>query len=179
MIPCLIIPGNQNVVTCQYNSPVNAGVCGLTMRLHYTEYNGGSTSKYVDIGLGTFYPVSTYGGENQKFDYSNQSILSDIAAAISSPTNPSIYRNADYIEFILTAGGPGLALYNQVNASTPLSQNVPNYSNISGGVGVFSSRYETSLRRTIDPHALDTLAGSSVTCALKFLNSTGSLSPCH
>lgn len=178
-LPINIVPGNQGIVTCQYNSPVNAGVCSLTMRLHYTEYNGGGTAKYVDLGLGTNYPGTIFGGENQKFDYLGASLLSYIASAIPVPTNPTITRSADYIEFLLTAGGPDLALYNQVNASTSLSQNVPNYSNISGGVGVFSSRYQLSLKRLLTTQCLDTLAGSSVTCALKFLNSTNSLSPCH
>ncbi len=174
-----IVPGNKGIVTLQYNSPVNAGVCGLTMRLFYTEYNGAGVSKYVDLGLGTYYPTSTVGGETQKFDYVGTSKLSDIAASVPAPVNPSIRRNIDSIEFILTAGGPDLALYNQVNASTSLSQNVPNYSNISGGVGVFSSRYQKSYGRLLSGPCLDTLAGSSITCSLRFLNSNNSLSPCH
>jgi hypothetical protein len=177
--PVNILPGGQDIVTCQYNSPVNAGVCGLTIRLFYTE-SGSGVSKYVDLGLGTYYPNSTVGGQNQKFDYVSSSFLSYIAATIPAPANSSITRQIDDIKFILTAGGPDLALYNQVNAATPLSQNVPNYSNISGGgVGVFSSRYQQIFRRQLDPHSVDTLAGSSVTCKLQFLNSNNTLVPCH
>ena len=179
-IPLNIVPGNQGIVTCQYNSPVNAGVCSLTMRLFYTENN---ISKYADLGLGTYYPTSTTGGENQKFDYEGTSLLSYIASAIPVPANPSITRTADSIEFLLIAGGSNLALYNQVNSSTPLSQNIPNYSNISGGIGVFSSRYQKSYKRILSDQnnqaCLDTLAGSSITCKLQFLNYNGNLVPCH
>ena len=172
-----IVPGNQGSVVCRYNSPVNSGVCSLTMRLFYTEVGNGTFSKYVDLGLGTYYPSSTLGGQTQQFDYTGSSLLSYIAASI--PINQSVTRRADSIEFLLSAGGPDLALYNQVNASTSLSQNTPNYSNISGGVGVFSSRYQISLKRLINQAAIDTIAGSSVTCGLRFTNSSGGLSPCH
>ena len=102
LIPLNIVPGNQGIVTCQYNSPANAGVCSLTMRLFYTEYNGGGVSKYVDLGLGTYYTSTIFGGELQKFDYLGTSLLSYIAASI--PINPSVTRSADRIEFLLTAG---------------------------------------------------------------------------
>ena len=177
-----IVPGNGGKVTCQYNSPVNAGVCSLTMRLCYTEYGSSTVSKYVDLGLGTYYTTGTYGGELEDFDYLGASLLSDIAAAI--PVNHSVtQRSADSIHFILTAGGYDLALYNQVNSSASLAQNAPNYSNISGGgIGVFSSRYQLSFKRIISSPTLsaclDTLAGSSITCKLHFLNFNGSLSPC-
>jgi hypothetical protein len=182
--PLNIVPGNQGVVTCQYNSPVNAGVCSLTMRLFYTENDGGiNNPKYVDLGLGTYYPSSTVGGLNQTFDYLGTSLLSYIAAAIPVPARPSITRTADSVEFLLIAGGPNLALYNQVNAATPLSQNVPNYTNISGGIGVFSSRYQKSIGRILSSSfnqaCLDTLAGSSITCKLQFLNYNGTLVPCQ
>jgi hypothetical protein len=175
MNPLNIVPGNQSIVTCQYNSPVNAGVCSLTMRFFYTENNGGmGVSKYADLGLGTYYPSTIYGGALQDFDYLGTSLLSNIASVI--PINPSVTRTSDSIEFLLSAGGPDLALYNQVNNSTPLSQNTPNYSNISGGIGVFSSRYQLSLGRLIAPAAIDTISSSSVTCQLRFLDQHGTLS---
>lgn len=172
-----IVPYGLPGVMCQYNSPANAGVCGLTLRLFYTEYNGGGVSKYVDLGLGTYYTTTTFGGEIQKFDYLGASLLSYIAASI--PVNPSVTRKADSVEFLLTAGGPDLALYNQVNASTSLSQNKPNYSNISGGIGVFSSRFEKPLGRQLSAACLDTLSSSSITCKLRFLNFNNTLSPCN
>ncbi|MHB8258708.1 MAG: hypothetical protein ACYDEC_00415 [Bacteroidia bacterium] len=172
-----IVPYGLPGVICQYNSPANAGVCGLTLRLFYTEYNGGGAPKYIDLGLGTYYPSTTFGGETQKFDYLGASMLSYIAASV--PVNPSVTRSADSVEFLLTAGGPDLALYNQVNASTSLSQNAPNYTNISGGIGVFSSRYQLALGRKLTEACLDTLSSSSLTCKLRFLNYNHTLSPCN
>ncbi|MBS1648028.1 MAG: hypothetical protein JST67_11870 [Bacteroidetes bacterium] len=171
------IPMNNGQVTCIYNSPANAGICGLSIRLNYTE-NG--APKTTDIGLGTFYPsVSSLqqGGYQMNFTYSGASLLANIAAVI--PTNNSVVRNLQNIQFLLNAGGYDISLYNQVNASTSISQNKANYSNINGGVGVFSSRHQIGLRRLVTSMAKDTLAGSSQTCMLRFLNSANMLSPCH
>ena len=147
------------------------------MRLFYTENNGGSTSKYVDLGLGTYYPITTFGGEQQQFDYIGTSLLGYLSVSI--PVNPNVERSADSIEFILTAGGRDLALYNQVNTTTSLSQSKPNYSNISGGTGVFSSCYQLSLKRMLNEPCLDTISSNSLTCKLRFLNFSNALSVCH
>ena len=172
-----IVPIPNGMVYCYYNSPVNSGVCSLTMRLFYTETNGGSISKYVDLGLGTNYTIQTLGGEQQNFSYEGLSLLNEIAFAI--PVEPIDHRTADSVQFILNAGGPDLSLYNQVNTSSSLSQNTPNYSNISGGVGIFSSRNQLNITRGISLTAKDTLSANSITCKLKFLDQNGNLSLCH
>jgi hypothetical protein len=173
-----IVPMNGGQVTCFYNSPANAGVCGLTMRLHYTE---NTVAKTTDINLGTIYPsVSTIqqGGDKMDFSYQGGSLLSIIASTI--PVDNSVTRDMTSVDFLLNAGGYDLALYNQVNASTSLSQNKANYSNINGGIGLFSSRHQSSpLSRAVSSMAKDTLSGSSITCKLRFLNHLGALSPCH
>ncbi|HTA63155.1 MAG TPA: hypothetical protein VK835_11895 [Bacteroidia bacterium] len=173
-----IVP-NAGLDYCYYNSPVNAGVCGLVLRFFYTEYNGGaSTKESLDIDLGTNYPIQTVGGEKQEFDFAGRLVLINMANLI--PVNQSVTRTVDSAEFILTAAGQALALYNQVNMSTSLSQNKANYSNINGGIGVFSCRNELKLLRSINSTTcVDTISGNSLTCKLRFLNSGGGLSICH
>ena len=176
--PLNIVPGNGGLVYCYYNSPVNAGVCSLTMRFFYTESAGGTVSrKYLDIGLGTNYTQQTAGGEKQEFDPSATTILNQLALSI--PVSTSVIRSTDSVQLIMSAGGQALALYNEVNASSSLSQSKPNYTNIKGGVGVFSSRNQLALRRLISAVAIDTIAGSPITCKLRFTNSNGSITPCH
>jgi hypothetical protein len=177
--PVNIVPSYNGVKYCYYGSPVNAGVCGLVLRFFYTDYNGGmATKQSVDINLGTSYPLQTVGGEKQDFPFTAATVLINLANSI--PVNPTITRSIDSAEFILNAAGQALALYNQVNMSTSLSQNKANYTNISGGVGVFSCRNELKLLRNIkDQSCIDTIAGSSFTCKLRFLNFGGGLSICH
>ncbi len=183
--PMNIVPrGNGNNVTCIYNSPANAGVCSLDMRVFYTDNNGGTNAqKTQDISLGTYYPQAsanpTLGGSTEDFTYQGNSLLSDLAAVIPLPPTPSTTRTLNYIQFVLSAGGKDIALYNQVNASTSLSQNKANYSNINGGVGVFSSRHQILLLRNISNAAIDTISRNTQTCKLRFLDHSGLLSPCH
>jgi hypothetical protein len=174
-----IVPPYNAVKYCYFNSPPNAGVCGLVMRFFYTEHNGGANgSQYIDINLGTNYPLQTIGGEKQEFDFTANTVLVNMANLI--PVDPNVTRTADSAVFILNAAGQALALYNQVNTSTSLSQNKANYTNINGGVGVFSCRNELKLLRQIrDPLCIDTISSSAYTCKLRFLNFGGGLSTCH
>ncbi|MFI5141242.1 MAG: hypothetical protein ACHQII_02700 [Bacteroidia bacterium] len=173
-----IVPGYGASVICYYNSPVNAGVCGLVMRFFYTDQNGG-IKQSVDIGLGTNYTQQILGGEKQNFPFTATTTLVNLANLI--PVNNNTTRTADSVEFILNAAGQALALYNQVNTSTSLSQNKANYTNINGGVGVFSCRRELKLLRQISKNqpCIDTISGSSITCKLRFLKYSGGLSICH
>jgi hypothetical protein len=172
-----IVPGYNALVSCYYNSPVNSGVCGLFMRFFYTDQNGG-IKQSVDIGLGTNYPQQTLGGEKQDFPFTANTILINLANLI--PVNNNTARTADSVEFILNAAGQALSLYNQVNTSTSLSQNKANYTNISGGVGVFSCRRELKLLRQIrSAPCIDTISSNINTCKLRFLNFNGGLSTCH
>jgi hypothetical protein len=172
-----ITPSGNGVIDCFYGSPANSGVCGLIMRLNYTENNGGNTSqKYVDVDLGTNYPLQTAGGENQEFKPSGNAVLTNLAYLL--PVNSSATRTIRGVDFLLTAGGQALALYNQVNASTSLSQSKANYTNISGGIGVFSCRNELVMKRKVTPQSVDTISASSITCKLRFVDEHGSLSIC-
>ena len=173
-----ITPGGITAVDCYYNSPVNSGVCGLTMRFNYIENNGGNSSqKYADIDLGTNYTLQTLGGEKQEFKPTANTFLTDLAYLV--PVNASVIRTINNIEFFLTAGGQAVSLYNQVNASTSLSQSKANYSNISGGVGVFSCRNQYILKRGLTNQCIDTISANSITCKLRFLNENGAVSICH
>jgi hypothetical protein len=174
-----LVPPYNATKYCYYGSPENAGVCGLFIRFFYTDYMGSfATKQWVDIGLGTNYPLQTAGGEKQDFTFTANTILVNLANLV--PVNTSVTRSIDSAEFILTAAGQALALYNQVNMSTSLSQNKANYTNINGGIGVFSCRNELKLTRNIhDQKGIDTIAGSAITCKLKFLSYSGVLLPCH
>jgi len=176
-----IVPGNGGQVTCVYNSPANSGVCSLDMQLIYTDNNGGSNAqKTATIGLGTLYPspsTPSMGGSREDFTYIGTSLLAQIANTI--PVDPNTTRNLNYVQFVLSAGGVDVALYNQVNSSTSLSQSKANYTNINGGVGVFSCRHQIVMQRAVSDIALDTLAANKQTCKLRFLNHLNVLPPCN
>ena len=82
------------------------------------------------------------------FTYSNNVLFNLLEAAIGAdtvlyPAHPNVVRyfdNSHPMQILITAGGDELYNYIQVNSQTGYSQTVPDYTNIYGGFGVFSSR---------------------------------------
>lgn len=78
-------------------------------------------------------------GENTLFNLMERAIGGD---TIINPSNPHIVRYFDPkpMKIFLAAGGDELYNYILVNSQTGYSQTVPDYTNVMGGYGVFSSR---------------------------------------
>ena len=91
---------------------------------------------------GTFY--MSY-GENTLFSLMTIAIGAD---TVVDPNHPNVVRHIRYLDnesrypmqIFLSAGGDELYNYIQVNAQSGFSQTVPDYTNVTGGFGVFSSR---------------------------------------
>jgi hypothetical protein len=128
--------------------------------------------------LGTQYTYNAAGNEEIDLSYTGDAMLAGFATSIGISSSIQ-HRTADSIRFILNAGGSDLGLYNQVSSTTTLSQEKPYYTNIVGGMGVFSSRRDFVIRKRISAQALDRIASASVTCPLRFYGSAGSFLPCQ
>jgi hypothetical protein len=179
--PISIVPSANGTVNCKFASPVNANVCGIIMRFFYTEYPGAGpiVSKYVDFDLGHEYLSGVNGGETVELSFLGDAMIQNIARAIK--VDPTLsHRTADSVQFRVNGGGYDISLYNQVNSTGTLSQSKPTYTNIDGGVGVFSCRKEYILTKKINTQqCLDRLASDDVTCKLLFYGWGGSTLPCQ
>lgn len=175
-----IVPSYGGQVICKYGSPTGAGVCGLKLRFYYTEYSSGSPAeaKSVDIDLGVQYTSGSGGGETIDLTYVGDAMMYSLAGAIGEGANIG-YRTADSVRFYLNAAGSDLALHNEINSTSTLAQDKPIYTNINGGIGIFSSRREYYLRKRLSAQCIDRLASDPITCKLRFHGSAGSLLPCQ
>jgi len=175
-----IVPSFGGTVICKYGAPDKSGVCGLKLRFYYTEYpnTGSPLVKYEDIDLGRQYTLKTDGSDEIDLTFSGDGMLTSLTNAIGIDADVN-HRTADSIRFLLNAAGPDLALYNQVNATTTLSQEKPYYSNINGGVGVFSSRREYYIRKRMSNQCLDRIASDALSCPLRFYGAAGVFLPCQ
>jgi len=175
-----IVPSFGGTVVCKYGSPANTGVCGLKLRFYYTEYpiSGSSFATYEDFELSTQYTNSSGGNEEIDLSYTGDGMLSSITTQVGIDGNVQ-HRTADSIRFYMNAAGPDLALYNQVNTTTTLSQDKPYYTNINGGVGIFSARRQYYIRKRISAQALDRIASDNISCPLRFYGSAGGFLPCQ
>ena len=86
------------------------------------------------------------------------------ADTVVDPNHPNVVRYFNYIEvtgnykkpmrIFLSAGGDELYTYIQVNSQTGFSQTIPDYTNVAGGRGVFSSRINISKAVTLSSRAI-------------------------
>lgn len=125
----------------------NAFVYSAKMRFEYSETWPGHpwTKKSIEWSLGT-YTISDLnlvdGCYNMK--YINNSMFNHLSAAIGGDTLNATRHIGDF--YIMIAAGADV-LYNYIEINTPsggISQNVPDYTNIDGGYGLFSSRLNIS-----------------------------------
>ena len=86
-------------------------------------------------------------GEIYYFSYNENVLFNLLESAIGGDTihdanHPDVVRYFDKkpVEITLAAGGDELFNYIQINSQSGFSQTVPDYTNIKGGYGVFSSR---------------------------------------
>lgn len=174
-----IVPSFGGTVVCKYGSPANSGVCGLKLRFYYTEYKGSTAEpKSIDIDLGVQYTTKITGDEEIDLSYVGDAMLGTIASMI--PVDQTVgHRTADSLRYLMNAGGPEVALYNQINGTSTISQDKPIYTNIKGGVGIFSVRREYYVRKRFSTQCLDRLASDAITCPLKFYGAGGSLLTCQ
>jgi hypothetical protein len=120
---------------------------------------------------------STQGGLQKTFDVQGDAFYQFIVNSFEPVADLYFIRIADSIQFILDAGGQELFDYIQFNnASLGITEGqvTDTYTNVDGGLGVFSSRYHKEGK--IYPMATqtrDSIACSVITSGLNFApNST-------
>jgi len=116
---------------------------------YHESINGGPmVDKQVSYSCGSR-NVEELGSENSLFyyTYGNNVLFNLLENAIGADTvmdanHPNVVRYFDEkpIQIKLSAGADELYNYIQVNLQTGFSQTIPDYTNVSGGYGVFSSR---------------------------------------
>jgi len=168
-----------------WTNPVYAKTNNLTLRFNYREYLTNDTitqslyaDKFVDWNLGNQI-VNDITNTNLPIEYTfmGEAFYSHLKNNITNNTN--VYaRKCLNVQVLITAVGEEFQLYNDVSApSNTIVQDKPIYSNISDGVGVFSSRKKKSFTKILSYQSVDKLADpSSPTCGLRFFNSNGVLS---
>ena len=121
----------------------NAAIYEVKMTFNYLEKRPGQDTVYKQLNwsLGT-HGISEMEMENNIFsvNYSQGLLFNSLAEAIGNDTH-QVERFIGNFEIHVAAGGNELYNYIQINSpSEGFSQNIPDYTNINGGFGVFSSR---------------------------------------
>ena len=150
----------------------------VVIRFKYKEvlFNSPDTVyKYVDWGMGTKKSVSDIGGEELKIAYSNNGFYTFIADQIPYKQDPALEANVkerytNNVDFIIAVAAEDLNTYMEVNEpSNSIVQERPDYTNITSGIGIFSSRFRNMRTKKIHPETIQMIKTDSLTKDLKFI----------
>lgn len=173
---------NDNPFTTTFSADANAAIFDLTIRLYYNEYSITSNTltkdTFIDIPAFRSVTPSTTGTGTTNAAITEDAIVKYMANNI--PVNTNIYRQFESMDFNFSAGGTELAKFltaqsAQVN-SLASSDALPPYTNINGGLGLFSSRdYQSVTGVMLSISGIDTLACGSDAGQLRFKGSVGQI----
>lgn len=146
-----------------FKSADNAVFYDVKMVFNYREKHGETeVAKQVKWNFGSkSVDELTYEDGTYIVTYSMNSLFNLMADAIGGDTiGVTRFFDPKPVDIMIAAGGEELYNYIQVNSQAGgLAQTVPDYSNISGGYGVFSSRVNLSRSVALSPRAQSDLYG--------------------
>jgi hypothetical protein len=156
--------GTQSAV--EWESAKNGKRFEVLIRFNYKELKEGNPDtivRRVDWALGTFKSQATEGGEEMFATYQNDSFYTIISDPYGSgvpyadPAQEALVteRFTTNVEFIISVGGGELNTYMEVNEpSNSIVQDKPDYTNITNGLGIFSSRFRKTREKKIHPETI-------------------------
>jgi len=160
---------NQKV---EWKAAKNGILHQLTIRYFYTDIpaSGPTSSHFVDLKFGIKRAANADGTEDMVQEFSGDAFYQNLAANIDLP-EAGMHRYSDSLYYIFDVADEDFTIYLDINApSNSIVQERPSYSNITNGIGLFSSRY-TKLRyfAGLTPTSLDTLIHGQYTRQLGFI----------
>jgi hypothetical protein len=172
-------PKTQKII---FPEVANAKLYKVTLRFHYIDSltNGSTNNEYVDFALQTpSTSPSTTSKQLYEVSFATNDFYTTIAAEIAKKPTVSIKnRRAFYLEYIINAGVESLSTFLQVNApSTTIAQDKPYYTNINGGVGIFSAMSKSTITHDMFTSFIDDIACHPSTYPLLFCSSIGIVAP--
>jgi hypothetical protein len=146
----------------EWTSAINGKRYEILIRFKYKEVLKNSADtvyKYVDWSMGTKKSADDEGGEEMKVSYSNDGFYTFISNEIpyedaEEEANVS-ERYTNDVDFIIAVAATALNTYMEVNEpSNSIIQERPEYTNISDGTGIFSSRFRNIRTKKLNPESI-------------------------
>jgi len=129
--------GDFSNTTIEWTHSKNASIYQMTLYINYTEYGTDTVEKTIQ----KIYPVIDYDGSSNL----SQKILGEEffnLIAYNRPKNNTVNRRINNLDILFSAASQDLKTYISLNEPpTGIVQERQLYTNIDGGIGLFSSRY--------------------------------------
>ncbi|MFO7617355.1 MAG: hypothetical protein R6V75_08880 [Bacteroidales bacterium] len=150
----------------------NAGIYQVAVRFNYTETRNGETAfRHIDWPQGYTNPSSAI--DYLSREISGARFMHILAENIE--VTPDVVREVNSIDFIILSGGMELKYYIESTApSEGALLEKPVYSNISNGIGLFSTISRVDIKGLLlSSVTIDSIAYSPLTRKLNFMDHTG------
>ncbi len=150
-----------------WNEMPEAGVFDLKLKFHYRERSPETGNVFVPKSIEWTVAKNLHSNEH-KMD--GTGFYTTLRAEIEEDAQAS--RLFDSVDIIIWAGGKELSEFirlAQANTGITSTQEIPQYTNLSEGIGIFSSRNVAfNSGYLLSPQTLDSLRNSSITEPLNF-----------
>jgi len=135
----------------------NVRIYQLTIRFYYDEFmNNTRNAKSLDWVFAPLTSSNLGGQEGLEYEYNAQGFCTLILNSI--PYEAGATRYADSVGVIFSSGTDDLNTYVQLSEpSGSLTENIPFYSDLKNGVGLFTARHIQTLYKQVDGTVIDTL----------------------
>jgi hypothetical protein len=140
----------------------------VLIRINYKEVlfdSPDTVYTYVDWNMGTKKSTEDMGGEDMKISYSNDAFYNFIANEIpyeDAEKEANVKgRYTNDVDFIFSVAAVDLNTYMEVNEPTnSIIQERPEFTNISNGTGIFSSRFRIIRTKKLHPETIQDIQSS-------------------
>lgn len=175
-----------NKLSIVWNTPPMGRLYETVVRFFYYDITAtDTTKKYLDIPLGSKTSNTKEGGESMSTELIGSNFLYTVANTM--PNNPQLIKRVvakGSIEVRISVGSDDMYTYIQVTQpSSGIVSEKPAYSNISNGLGLFSSRYlkiSPISKPSLSQKTIDSLAAGIYTGVngknLKFIGNSSTTS---
>ena len=130
--------GSFSNTTVEWNHSQNASIYQMTLYVNYTEYGQDTVEKTIQ----KLYPIIDFDGNtNLKQNISGEEFFNLIAFNVTKDN--TVNRRINNIDLLFSAASQDLKTYISLNEPpTGIVQEREFFTNINGGIGLFSSRYK-------------------------------------
>jgi len=153
-----------------WNTTPNARIYQMDIRFYYTEVaqsTNDSALKSLDWVFAPITAPNLSGNVALNYNFTGQQFCTTILNSIT--INPFVTRYADSIAVIFTSGSDDLNTYVELSQPpTGINQDVPSFSDVENGIGLYTARHVQSIQKTIDGTILDTLTEEAKYIPLNF-----------
>lgn len=156
----LVISGNFISTPISVTTGADVGRVRASLIFNYTELytlsSGKDSVKHsIVMPLGETKTTTSLGFESLEWVLKGETFFENLVAVISTPASVGLtfsHRRLENISLKFDVAGTELSTFMEVNApSQTVNQDKPNYTNITNGLGVFSSRNKLIWESTINP----------------------------